>query len=247
MRKLLALAFAVVLAFSTVGTAAVSSFGRKAHDASVVIMRPDKDGAVSSYCSGTSIVSPDGVACILTARHCVINMKTNEVFDDEVVTFADDQGGPYYVVEVEAIAPDEDLALLRVMNPGKIPAIKLGDEKKMQPGDALFVWSYPRGVGKIYTVGTFVAPKFPADEDTLWLTRAGWQNAMPIQDTISYGSSGSGIFSDDQQALIGVTVGFIPPDFNIKIAMPVSRVKYMLAHLKEDSADNWRKAHGPKV
>ena len=244
-RKLLAVAFAVTLAFSTVSTAVVSSFGHKAHDASVSIMRSDANGVRRLYCSGTSIESPDKQARILTARHCVIDENTNAVIIDETVTFADNEAGPFYAVTVEAISTDEDLALLRVTNPGKIPAVKLGDENKIKPGDALFLWSDPRGLGKLYTTGSFVAPKFPVPQ--IWAIKYGWQNAMPLQEQISYGSSGSGIFSDDQQALIAVTVGFIPPDFNIKIAMPVSRVKYLLAHLDANSVAQWSKTHPPKV
>ncbi len=245
-RKLLALAFAVTLAFSTVGTAVVSSFGTKAHDAEVGIVQM-RNGKRAVICSGTSIETPDKQAYILTARHCVVDEDTNVIADGEEITFADNGGGPFYATEVAAISDDEDLALLRVLNPGKLPAVKLGDEHQLTPGDPLFLWSFPRGLGKIYTTGMFVAPAFPAVPKPAWTLPYGWQNAMPLQDTTSYGSSGSGIFDEKQQALIGVTVGFLPPDFNIKIAMPVSRVKFLLGHMKENSAEHWRKTHAPKA
>lgn len=244
-RRLLVLAFAVTLAFSTVGTAVVSSFGMKAHDAEVGIVQVQKDGKRAVICSGTSIETPDKQTFILTARHCVVDLDTNKIYEGEDVTFADNGDGPFYATEIAAISDDEDLALLRVVNPGKLPAVKLGDESKLAPGDPLFVWSFPRGLGKIYTTATFVAPKFPISQ--VWALSYGWQNAMPWQATISYGSSGSGIFDEAQQALVGVTVGFMPPDFNIKIAMPVSRVKFLLAHMQQNSVEHWRTNHVPKV
>jgi S1-C subfamily serine protease len=220
------------------------SFVKTARNASVAIIM-SHGGKRQEICSGTSVPSPSkDYGWVLTARHCVADIETNEIYVDapgvsEEVTFADNEHGPFYTTELESISNDDDYALLKVVNGGAIPNVKLADERKLGIGDDIFSWSYPMDSGKVYTGGHFINSKFahfPAylSEYTIW------KNAYPADILYSHGSSGGGLFDKDQQGLIGVIVGILLPD-QMKIIMPASGASYFLQH--HVTLDEWRKFH----
>ena len=61
-----------------------------------------------------------------------------------------------------------------------------------------------------------------------------WQFSMPFDMTIAPGSSGSGLFSESQRALIGVVVG-TTENGGYNIAIPSDRVIDFLMDIKDNT------------
>lgn len=241
-RKFLGAALSAFLVIST-ACASIGSYEKKAQDSTVALFRMTKDKRVFN-CSGESIKSPSkDYAWILTAKHCVVDIYTNTINQDEdgspeQVTFAaDEASSAFYSATIVAISADEDFALLRV-DIQNAPYVELGDETKLKPADKIFDWGYPHGVGKVYTEGKFIAPKFPHVPADLIKDYPIWKNAMPADILIGGGSSGSAVLDPKQKKQIGVLVGSYSD--GLRIVEPISRAKYMLAHLDQNTPDQWR-------
>lgn len=242
-RKFLGAALAAMLVVSTTCASLGSYEKNRSHDATVALFRMHKGERVFN-CSGESIKSPSkDYAWILTAKHCVVDIDTNEINQDadgspEQVTFADDEASSaFYPATIVAISADEDFALLRI-DVKNAPYVELGDETKLRPADKIFDWSYPHGVGKVYTEGKFIAPKFPHTPVDLVKDYPIWKNAMPADILIGGGSSGSAVLDPKQKKQIGVLVGSYSD--GMRIVEPISRAKDMLAHLDKNTPDQWR-------
>lgn len=199
------------------------------------------DGQRTFICSGTSIGSNSEAGLFLTARHCTIDSDYS-FLPGLQVSFADNEGGPFYDATPCAISVDEDLAVLCIRNGINLPWVKLGDESNLKPADSIFNISYPLDAGKVQFWGAFIAPRFPHFPRGLERNYQMWINSMPMDLTIAHGSSGSGVFDLKTKTLIGVAVGtFQEGRFNI--AMPVSRVWYLLEHRSENTPEKFREKH----
>src|ERR1700674_1410636 len=99
-------------------------------------------------CSGTTIGHTDtGDALFLTARHCV--WENPSIGDEstpptpgglvglEEVSFSSNEAGPYYTAIPWKISKTDDVAILVLKNGGGLPAVKLGDERLLYPGEIL--------------------------------------------------------------------------------------------------------------
>ena len=248
-RILASLALVIVLWFLLIGSVAkhvaAPNFEQQAQSATGSLFVND-----TFICSGTEIGHDGADGFFLTARHCVFDTETNRPTGTNWVSFSGNEHGPFYAVVPVAIASADDLAILRVVNGANIPEVgTIGDERALHSGDPIFNVSYPLGMGKLKFHGEFVHPNFEkVDERMLsegW-TENAWTYAMPVNLTIAHGSSGSGVFSTSQYALIGVAVGG-SGEGTFNIVIPATRVKYLLKHLSKNSADEFIKAHAEKV
>ncbi len=186
-------------------------------------------------CSGTEIGhTEEGNGVFLTARHCAANPETNKINDQLQISFSDNQGGPFYDAVPIAISLTDDVALLLVRNGANIPEVRIRDERRLHNGDLIFNVSFPLGTGKEVFHGEYLRPNFPAFPAQLLQQYLFWLNAMPINITIAHGSSGSGIFSQKERALVGVAVGtFDEGSYNI--AIPADRVLDFLLDLNDNT------------
>jgi S1-C subfamily serine protease len=193
------------------------------------------------HCSGTEIGrTNDGGGIFLTARHCVADPDTNQINENLSVSFSDNEGGPYYIAAPIAVSLTDDLALLYLKNGADIPVVNIKDERWLRSGNPIFNVSFPMGAGKTTFHGEYLMPIFPHFPDIL-AQYSMWTNAMPINLTIAHGSSGSGIFSKKEHALIGVAVGtFEEGSYNI--AVPADRVLDFLNDLPDNTVDKFIKA-----
>jgi S1-C subfamily serine protease len=195
------------------------------------------------HCSGTEIGhTAEGDGIFLTARHCVADPSTNEVSKYVVVSFSDNEGGPFYDAKPLAISLNDDLALLLIRDGASIPEVKIRDERRLRNGDPIFNVSFPLGTGKEEFHGQYMRPNFPALPIKLLVEYPMWEYSMPMNMTIAHGSSGSGVFSKKLQALVGVAVGtFKEGSYNI--AIPADRVIDFLNDLQDNTVEKFVAAH----
>lgn len=235
MRKFLVLLLLVVLAAGAIKYSFTDSFESSVKSSTGAIFAVDR----SFHCSGTEIghtASGDGV--FLTARHCAASVETNKVNEHMLVSFSDNQGGPFYDAIPVAISSTDDVALLLVRNGANVPEVKIRDEGRLREGDPIFNVSFPLGTGKQLFHGEFMRPSFPSLPSEIASQYPMWLHAMPMNLTIAHGSSGSGVFSKKEHALIGVAVGtFQEGSYNI--AIPASRVLVFLNHLQDNTVEKF--------
>ena len=193
-------------------------------------------------CSGTEIGHAGDDGLFLTARHCVANLDTNEIHKYVLVSFSDNQGGPFYDAVPIYISLDDDLALLLVRNGAKIPEVKIRDERRLRNGDSIFNVSFPAGTGKQEFHGDYMRSEFPSLSNEMFKEYPVWARSMPMNMTIAHGSSGSGVFSKELRALIGVVVG-TTEEGSYNIAMPADRIIDFLNDLRDNTVDKFVVAH----
>lgn len=241
MKQYLSLAAIVLFAVSLIGcNLTPRKFEPKARQATGAIIVDGK-----FHCSGTEIGhTQDGDGIFLTARHCVADLDTNEVTENFMLSFSDNEGGPYYQAAPIAISSTDDLALLIVRNGAGIPEVAVRDERVMRDGDPLFNISFPLGGGKLEFHGQYMAPRFPHMAIGLEDYKV-WANSMPVNCTWAHGSSGSGIFSEKQRGLIGVVVG-ATEEGSYNIAIPGDVVLNFLHDLKDNTVDKFEQANPVK-
>jgi S1-C subfamily serine protease len=249
MKKVIALLLLAALLFGGYKQNAFAkfrSFEPEAKSASGAIFMNDGPGHHKFFCSGTEIGStPDGGGIFLTARHCIANPNTNEIRENLSVSFSADQGGPFYDAAPIALSLSDDLALLYLRNGAGIPAVKIRDNRRLRGGDPIFNVSFPLGTGKQVFHGEYIGPRFLSLMDELAADYPQWDYAMPMNLTIAHGSSGSGVFSQKEHAMIGVAVGtFEEGSYNI--AIPADRVLDFLNDLKDNTVQKFRYAFPEK-
>jgi len=198
-------------------------------------------------CSGTEIghtSTGDGV--FLTARHCVADPDTNVVNQSMKVSFSDNEGGPFYDAMPIAISLTDDVALMLIRNGAGVPEVRIKDERGLKSGDPIFDVSFPYGTGKQVFYGRFMSSAFLAMPLEIIEQYPFWIHTMPMDVTIAPGSSGSGIYSAKERALIGIAVG----DFHsgtYDIVTPADRVLDFLNDLQDNTVDKFIAANPEKA
>ncbi len=218
MKKFLAFALAIAMAISPVFAKSKSYNVEVDAVGAISIPNPNPangDGSYAEICSGSLIgYDSDGAGLFLTARHCVVNAGDPEegtgpsFIPNEVVSFNPNLSGPYYQAEPKFVAQNDDVAVLRVVNP---PHVAVGLESdsdfgKLGAGDPVENVSFPLDMGKLEFHGSFVSPTFPHFSRSL-LDYPEWKRSMPVDITIGHGSSGSPLFDSKTHRVIGVMVG----------------------------------------
>lgn len=249
MKKVIALLLAAVLIFGGYRRDVFSrfrSFEPAARSATGAIFISGKHSDRRFSCSGTEIGKTlDGGGVFLTARHCVANPDTNKINEKIVVSFSANQSGPFYDATPIALSLSDDLALLYLNDGADIPSVPIKDERWLTSGDTIFNVSFPIGTGKVLFHGEYLAPRFPAVPTEIIEKYSQWTYAMPMNLTIAPGSSGSGIFSQSQKALIGVAVG-TSGQGSYNIAIPSDRVLAFMDDLKDNTVEKFKYAFPEK-
>ena len=246
MKKLLALVLAVILATAAVRANVFDRFRSFEPQASAATGAIFEGSGRRFHCSGTEIgKTNDGGGIFLTARHCVANHETNALYEKLVVSFSANQGGPFYDATPVAISLTDDLALLYLKNGADIPEVKIKDERRLRSGASIFNVSFPLGTGKGVFHGEYMSPRFPFFPVDAKEEVPQWSYGMPMNLTIAHGSSGSGVFSNKERALIGVAVGtFNEGSYNI--AIPSDRVLDFLFDLQDNTVEKFKYAFPEK-
>lgn len=194
-------------------------------------------------CSGSEIALPNGGKAFLTARHCLVDDGFNLRTKNFMVSFSDDEKGPFYLAKPLALGLDDDVALLALTGDADVPTVQLADEHTLKAGDPIYNISFPLSAGKLRFDGEFQAARYPHMPAGLEMYPE-WRFAMPMNLTIAHGSSGSPVFNTAGD-VIGVAVG-ATSEGQFNIAIPATRV-YLIAEVPAAfSWETFTKAHPPQ-
>jgi S1-C subfamily serine protease len=211
------------------------------------------DGSYAMICSGSLIAyDSDGNGIFLTARHCVWDEENGGFIPNEVVSFRGNLKGPYYQTELLEVAPNDDLAVLRVVNAESashpiIPEVIESDSEfeQLVAGSPIENVSFPLDIGRVEFHGNFIDSEWPHWSRFLQSVPQ-WKRTMPTDITIGPGSSGSPLFDSQTHKLIGVMVGSFTSAGRLTIAESPIAISDILNHPEKNTALAFAQANSPK-
>ena len=158
---------------------------------------------------------------IITNFHVIQNADTAQV------TLADQSN---WKARVVGVAPDKDLAVLRIDAPAnRLPPIPIGTSKDLQVGQSVFAIGNPFGLDQTLTTGVISA----LNREIESVTRRPIQGVIQSDAAINPGNSG-GPLLDSAGRLIGVNTAIYSPSgasAGIGFAIPVDTVNRILPEL----------------
>ncbi len=163
---------------------------------SVLEIKAESETIGTSYGSG-EIINKDGT--IVTNAHVVTYKKLTEtlVFENVYIRFFDEQD--YRQVEIVKYDLDFDLAVLKLKDINrKLKSIKLGDDKKLKAGDAVYALGNMSNYGLSLTSGIVAIPHVNVTYNQ------SKRNVIQCDLTISDGNSGGALINDKGE-LVGIT------------------------------------------
>jgi len=163
------------------------------------------------------IVDPSGL--IVTNHHVIENMT------DVRVALSDRRE---FDAEIVLRDPRTDLAVLRIKNGGKFPALELGDSDAVEVGDVVLAIGNPFGVGQTVTMGIVSA----LARTQVGITDYGF--FIQTDAAINPGNSG-GALVDSTGRLAGINSAIYSRSggsIGIGFAIPVNMVKVVVAAAK---------------
>ncbi|MGZ8451612.1 MAG: S1C family serine protease [Candidatus Binatia bacterium] len=163
----------------------------------------------------------DNTGNVITNFHVIQNA------DAAQVTLADQSA---YKARVVGVAPDKDLAVLKIDAPtAKLQAIPLGTSKDLQVGQSVFAIGNPFGLDQTLTTGVISA----LNREIESLTRRPIQGVIQSDAAINPGNSG-GPLLDSAGRLIGVNTAIYSPSgvsAGIGFAIPADTVNRIVTEL----------------
>ena len=158
---------------------------------------------------------------IITNFHVIQNADTAQV------TLADQSN---WKARVVGVAPDKDLAVLRIDAPAnRLPPIPIGTSKDLQVGQSVFAIGNPFGLDQTLTTGVISA----LNREIESVTRRPIQGVIQSDAAINPGNSG-GPLLDSAGRLIGVNTAIYSPSgasAGIGFAIPVDTVNRIVPEL----------------
>jgi S1-C subfamily serine protease len=213
------------------------------YPATALLYAEDKAGGMRMRCTATAIEKTKGGYVFVTAAHCgAIDDEAHKTVSPEKTFFyitADEQDDKEFM-KADPVGAGyrhrgDDFMLFEVKTDKVFPVVALGNDPIVL-GSIANVAS-PLGLGKQVFLGSVSKAKLdrPLVEDDI-----NWTNAVMLQlFGTDGGSSGSAVVCLDQKAICAFVVGSV--DKTTMIAMPVSRLKMVIAGLKDGSYKYWQK------
>jgi S1-C subfamily serine protease len=167
--------------------------------------------------AGSGVIVDAGRGLVVTNFHVVQNAQAVEVGLKD---------GRKFSAEPVALAPDLDLAVLRI-GAKNLPTLPLGDSSKLAVGDTVVAIGNPFGLGQTVTAGIVSATDRPLGQDD---SRRFIQTDAPINP----GNSG-GPLIDTKGQVIGIASALLSPsqqnqgNIGIGFAIPSNVVKQVVA------------------
>lgn len=173
--------------------------------------------------AGSGVIVDGERGFVITNFHVVRNANAIEV------TLKD---GRKYPAEPLGVAPDLDLAVLRIAAKG-LPTLPLGDSRKLQVGDYVVAIGNPFGLGQTVTSGIVSATNRPLGQGD---SRRFIQTDAPINP----GNSGGALLNLHGE-LVGINSALFSPsssessagNVGIGFAIPSNVVKQVLAEAEK--------------
>jgi S1-C subfamily serine protease len=142
------------------------------------------------------------------------------------------QSGNTHEAEVVGVAPDQDLAVLRIDAPGEeLQPVKLGDSTQLAVGRKVIAIGNPFGLDTTMTVGVVSA----LGREINSVTRRRIRDVIQTDAAINPGNSGGPLLNSLGQ-LVGVNTAIYSPSgasSGISFAIPVNTVKSIIPELIE--------------
>lgn len=202
-------------------------------DAVLILYTQRSNGTMETTCTGTIFdKNKDGKRYrVLTSAHCIIEKDLDgrrSVIKRPIFFTADEDNKKVFLrATIDKVGNAEDgydLAVLIIETDKELNVIPLGDSTKVKDGESILNVSVPDGLGKVCLHG-FVSKSNINRPLEIESERIDLMGFMLIQMDISQGSSGSAVFSVDQNKIIGVLTGTIGVN---AIAVPISRLQEIL-------------------
>lgn len=162
-------------------------------------------GTSSSEGSGV-IIDSEGI--VLTNAHVVEGAIAIEA------TFSDDKT---YAAEVIGLAPELDLAVLRLNTDSSSMAVDIGSSADLMLGETVIALGNPFGLGHTVTTGVISAIDRPLETE-----RRIYQNFIQTDASINPGNSGGPLVNIDGE-LVGINTAIRSNAEGIGFAIPVDR------------------------
>ncbi len=163
------------------------------------------------------VVDPSGL--IVTNNHVIDGAY------DITVTFSDGESEPAHVVDAVRML---DLAVLKVAGDKPRPAVSLGDAATVQPGDEVFAFGNPLGIGMSVSAGIVSALNRDIQETP-------YDHFIQTDAVINHGNSGGPLFNTSGQ-VVGVDTAIISPTTGyagLGFAIPVDTVRFVVDRVRE--------------
>lgn len=162
-----------------------------------------------------------------TRGNIITNFHVIQNADAAQVTLADQSN---WKARVVGVAPDKDLAVLRIDAPAnRLPPIPIGTSKDLQVGQSVFAIGNPFGLDQTLTTGVISA----LNREIESVTRRPIQGVIQSDAAINPGNSG-GPLLDSAGRLIGVNTAIYSPSgasAGIGFAIPVDTVNRIVPEL----------------
>jgi S1-C subfamily serine protease len=184
----------------------------------VICVRRAKPSSVTIRHSDTKKVKGSGVVVdargyAVTNAHVVGNDKTVAVS-----FFGEDN--KIYAGEVAFVARDRDLAIVRILAPGKLPAVKFGNSDDLEAGETVVAIGNPLGYTSTVTVGIVSA----LNREITIPSGAVLKKVIQTDASINPGNSGGPLLDIDGD-LVGIVFAQRSGAENIAFAIPVNHVR----------------------
>jgi len=137
-------------------------------------------------------------------------------------------GSQYQVMQIAAVDPDRDLALLKIQPTKALQTLKLGDSDAMVAGDRIVAIGNPLGLDHTVTEGLVSSVRPVCGRKQIAAQQCQQEfTVLQISAAISPGSSGGPLFNQFGE-VIGVTTRFIVVGQNLNFAVPGNYLKPLL-------------------
>jgi S1-C subfamily serine protease/pSer/pThr/pTyr-binding forkhead associated (FHA) protein len=200
--------------------------------------------------AGTGWVLDPAKGLVVTNAHVIEegenSIATIERFGRPITNYSVAVNGFPRRADVYAMAPCEDLAILRTGSLASAPAMPLGSQSDLQAGEKAVALGFPgnaevssgSGTPIQENEGTVSVPKTRADVTALSDDQPVYQNVVQTDTAINPGNSG-GPLLNDRGELIGVTTLGSNSLQNQNYAIGVDQVKAVTSRLRNGDSIGW--------
>jgi len=222
------------------------------YPATALLYSQTAEGGMQMRCTATAIEKTGDGYIFVTAAHCgaVDDTQSKTVSPDKTFFYiTPDESGDKSFMRAEPVGAGyrhkgDDFMLFAVKTDKPFPIVALGNDPKAL--EAVVNIASPLGLGKQVFLGNISKPVL---DRSVVEGDINWTNAVTVQlFGTDGGSSGSALVCLDQRAICAFVVGSVGG--TTIVAMPVSRLKAVIAGIKDGTYKYWKKdpdARDPKA